>query len=234
MATLAQIRTQCRERADMTDSTFITDTELDSYINASIAELHDLLIAAYNEDYFMEEVQISATTSLTYDLPNGTNYSAAPKFYKLRGFDVKRGAGGDWATVKRFNFNRRNEQSVGTTLSVLGLPYLEYRLTGSKIRLNRTPDSGLIFRLFYYPAATVLVDDADEYDDINGFAEYVVVDCAIKMLNKEESDTQVLMVQKDSLRKRIEGMAKDRDVNEPESVTDIYAEDTEDTLFGRY
>lgn len=232
--TLAELKAQARQRSDMEDSTFVRDAELTAYINSSIAELHDLLIAAYNEDYYLEEVQFAATTSLTYDLPNGTNYSAAPKFYKLRGVDVKRGTGNDWATVKRFNFNRRNEQEIGTVLSAFGLPYLEYRLTGSKLRLNRTPDSGLTFRIFYYPVAQTLADDTDTFDDINGFAEYVIVDVAIKMLNKEESDVTVLMAQKEELKRRIEALAKDRDVNEPESVTDIYAEETETSLFGRY
>jgi hypothetical protein len=231
--TLAQIKAQCRQRADMEDSEFVGDAELTSYVNASLAELHDLLIAAYNEEYYMEEVQFVASSSLTYPLPNGTNYSAAQAFYKLRGVDVRSGTG-DWATVKRFNFNRRNEQQNSTASAVLGLPYLEYRLVGSNIRFNRTPDANLQFRLFYYPRAVTLVADGDVFDDINGFAEYVVVDTAIKMLNKEESDVSVLMAQKAALKARIESMAKDRDANEPESVTDIYAEDTEDTLFGRY
>lgn len=232
--TLAELKEQARQRADMEDSQFVQDPELTSYLNSSIAELHDLLIAAYNEEYYMEEVQFAATSSLDYDLPNGTNYSGAKKLYKLRGVDVQRGNGDDWATVKRFNFNRRNEQQLGVTLSAFGLPYLEYRLVGSKIRFNRTPDSGLNFRLFYYPTAQVLSSDSDSYDDINGFAEYVIIDTAIKMLNKQESDVSVLMAQKEALKKRIEAMAKDRDANEPESVTDVYAEETEASLFGRY
>lgn len=232
--TLAELKTQARQRADMEDSTFVTDAELVSYINSSIAELHDLLIAAYNEDYYLDEVQFTSTSSITYALPDGTNYSGASKFYKLRGLDVKSSAGDDWATVKRFNFNRRNEQEVGNVLAAYGLPYLNYRVVGSNVRFNRTPDANLTFRLFYYPVSQTLTADSDVFDDINGYAEYVVVDTAIKMLNKEESDVSVLMVQKDALRKRIEAMAKDRDVNEPESVTDIYAEETEATLFGRY
>jgi hypothetical protein len=231
--TLAELKTQIRERADMKESEFVEDSELTSYINASLAELHDLLIAAYNEEYFMEEVSFAATTSLVYDLPNGTNYSGAPAIYKLRGVDVRKG-NGDWATVKRFNFNKRNEQQNSVAWGMLGIPYLEYRLVGNKIRFNRTPDSGLMFRIFYYPQVTKLVDDNDSYDDVNGFSEYVVVDVAIKMLNKEESDVSPLMAQKMALKARIEAMAQNRDANEPESITDVYAEETENTIFGRY
>jgi hypothetical protein len=223
--TLAQIKTQCRERADMVNSLFVTNSELVSYINASIAELHDLLIAAFNEEYYMDEHTFSANGSaISFALP--------ATFYKLRGVDVRQGSG-EWATVKRFNFNRRNEAQQGSAYNIIGVPFLEYRIVGSNVRFNRIPDNNLNFRIFFYPKAQTLSADSDTYDDINGFVEYVVVDVAIKMLNKEESDTSVLLAQKAALKARIEGMAQNRDANEPESVTDVYAEDNEFVLYGR-
>lgn len=224
MITLGEIKTQARQRSDMENSEFVSDAELTAYINASLAELHDLLIASYNDDYVMNEHIFTSNSALQYDLPTD--------FYKLRGVDVRRGANGQWATVKRFNFNRRNEQQNAYAWNLLGLPYLEYRLVGSKIRFNRTPDTQLEFRLFYHPKVAKLVVDADSYDDVNGFAEYVVVDAAIKMMQKEESDVSVLMAQKEALKQRITAMAANRDANEPASVTDIYAEDTEITIIG--
>jgi len=224
MITLAELKTQARQRSDMENSEFVSDAELTSYVNASLAELHDLLIASYNDDYMMEENIFVSTESLTYDLP--------ADFYKLRGVDVRRGPTGQWATVKRYNFNRRNEQQNAYAWNLLGLPYIEYRLVGSQIRFNRTPDAQLQFRIWYHPKATKLVDNADNYDDVNGFAEYVVVDAAIKMMQKEESDVSVLMAQKEALRQRIMAMAANRDANESASVTDIYAEDTEITIIG--
>lgn len=225
MVTLGELKTQSRQRADMENNDFITDSELTFYINSSIAELHDLLIAAYCEDYVMNEHLFTSDAGLDYALP--------ADFYKLRGVDVRQN-GNIWATVKRFNFNRRNEQQNAFAWNMLGLPYLEYRLVGSNIRFNRTPDVNSQFRLFYYPVATKLVLDADEYDDVNQFSEYVVVDAAIKMMQKEESDVSVLMAQKEALRKRIIDMAANRDANEPASVTDIYAEDAELYIIGRY
>lgn len=232
MVTLLELKTRARQRADMVSSQFVTDAELTDYINASIAELHDLLIGSYNEDYFMEEVQFTATTAIEYPLPDGTNYSGAPKFYKVRGVDIQVTAQ-DWVTVKRFNFNRRNEDQTRFAWNLLGQPYMEYRLVGSNIRFNRTPNSNTIFRIFYHPVAPVLALDADEYDDQNQYAEYVVVDAAIKMLNKEESDTSVLLAQKEALKKRITDMAQNRDANEPETVTDIFAEDMDTFWTGR-
>lgn len=225
MITLAQLKTQSRDRADMAESQFVSDSELVSYINASIAELHDLLISAYNEDYVMEDYEFTADgTNFEFDLP--------ADLYKLRGVDV-RYDNDIWSTVKRFNFNRRNESQNTVTWQVLGLPYLEYRLVGNRIRFNAIPDANTDFRLFYNPKAETLAVDADQYDDINGFAEYVIVDAAIKMLNKEESDVSVLMAQKEALKQRITSMAQNRDANEPESVSDIYAEDMDSYWVGR-
>lgn len=226
MITLAELKQQSRQRSDMENSEFVSDAELTQYINSSLAELHDLLIAAYNEDYVMEEYIFSATDAIEYVLP--------ANFYKLRGVDLRTGPDGQWSTVKRFNFNRRNEQQNAFTWNLLGLPYMEYRLVGNKVRFNRTPDLNMQFRLFYYPKATKLVLDTDVYDDVNQFSEYVVVDAAIKMMQKEESDVSVLLAQKEALRQRIIAMAANRDANEPASVTDIYSEDTEITLVGRY
>lgn len=222
---LEEIRLQSRQRSDMVESQFVGDSELNSYINASLAELHDLLIAAYNEEYYMNSVEFdSATDTIEYDLPDGTNYSAAPKFYKLRGVDCRVNSN-EWSTVKRFNFNRRNEDVNNFAWNLIGVPYMEYRIVGSKVRFNRVPDANASFRLWYHPVATVLVNDSDVFDDINGYVEYAIVDCAIKMLQKQEDDVTVLMAQKEALRQRIITMAQNRDANEPESVSDIYAED---------
>lgn len=224
MITLAELKTQSRQRADQENSDFIEDDELRGYINASLAELHDLLIAAYNEDYVMSEYVFASNGGQSYALP--------ADFYKLRGVDIRRGSTGQWATVKRFNFNRRNEQQNAYAWNMLGLPYMEYRLVGSNIRFNGTPDTSLQFRIFYYPAATKLVNDSDSYDDVNQYAEYVVIDAAIKMMQKEESDVSVLMAQKEAMRQRIIAMAAGRDANEPASITDVYAEDSDIIVVG--
>ena len=55
----------------------------------------------------------------------------------------------------------------------------------------------------------------------------MIVDAAIKMLNKEESDVTVLQQHKAELKRRIEEVANNRDANNPQSVSDIYAENVD-------
>jgi hypothetical protein len=226
MVTLEQLKIEARQRADMENSDFVSDSELTSYINGSLAELHDLLIAAYCEEYVMNEQLITTTT-------NQLKYALPADFYKLRGVDVKTNVGDGWSTVKRFNFNRRNQASNTYAFDLLGLPYLEYRLVGSNILLNRIPSPTTTLRLWYYPKVVKLVADSDTFDDVNGYAEYVILDAAIKMKEKEESDVRVLAGQKQAMKQRIEAMAQNRDANEPESVSDVYAEESDVVFIGR-
>jgi hypothetical protein len=80
--TLLQLKDRSRQRADMENSEFVTDAELTIYINGSIAELHDLLVASYGSDYFL--------SSTTFSTVAGTeSYSLPADFYKLMGVDVQ-------------------------------------------------------------------------------------------------------------------------------------------------
>lgn len=221
--TLVELRTQSRQRADMENSNFVSDSELNNYINNSIAELHDILIQAYDSDYYIETSEFQTVSDQQdYDLPTD--------FYKLRGVDVKLN-NDDFVTVRKFNFNERNRFDAFVIWDFLGAPAIRYRLLGSKIRFTPKPDKEVTVRLWYVPLATKLVNDTDSLDDFNAYSEYVIVDAAIKMMQKEESDVTVLLAEKAALKRRIEEAANNRDAARPSSISDIYNEN--DDLFFR-
>lgn len=218
--TLAQLKTRARNRADMTNSQFVDESELTDYINASIAELHDVLIQAYGSDYYIDETTFQTTVNQAkYDLP--TN------FYKLRGVDAKVN-GTRYLTLEQFNFNERNLFEDFGIWDLNGAATIRYRLLGSQIMFTPVPDRSVEIRMFYIPNAQVLVDDADVLMDFNQYAEYVIVDAAIKMLAKEESDTSVFMAQKAGLLDRITKASQNRDASKPASISDVHAEDNEE------
>lgn len=222
--TLLELRTQARQRADQEDSTFVTDSELTSYVNSSIAELHDILVQAYGSDYFLAE------TSFT-TVADQNSYSLPADFYKVRGVDIRLN-GSDWFTIRKFKFNERNKYSDFGAWTLLGVSAARYRVMGSNIRFTPSPDGAYEVKLWYVPVATKLVADTDELSDYNAYSEYVIVDAAIKMMLKEESDASSLYQIKRDLKKRIEEAANNRDASEPESVTDIYAQNA-DYFFNR-
>lgn len=222
--TLAQLKSQARDRADMTNSQFVSDSELVNYINGSVAELHDLLIAAYDNDYFI--------TEYTFNTVSGTDSYALPNdFYKLRGIDSKIGTD-QWFTLQPFNFNERNSKNDLVAYLAYGNNF-RYRIIGSEVVFSPVPQGIYSIKLWYIPVATKLTSDSDTLNDINQFSEYVIVDAAIKMANKEETDVSVLAAQKAELRRRIEVMAQNRNADKSESISDIYAENLDYLWYSR-
>jgi len=217
--TLQELRSQSRDRADMKHSQFVTDSELNDYINASIAELHDILIQAYGEEYSVKSSTFTTSGSAeSYAL---STIIADNDFYKLKGIDAQLN-GNLWTTLYPFNFNERNKYQTTGQFSYLGVTSLRYRIVGSNVNFTPTPDNGTAMRIWYSPVATKLTQDTDQLDDLNQYAEYVVVDAAIKMLQKEESDVSVLFAQKQALKRRIEEAANNRDAAMGESISDVY------------
>jgi len=213
---LLELRTQARQVADMEDNEFISDTELNNYINFAIAELHDILVSSYGEDYFLNEISGQTVSNTNaYDLPSD--------FYKLKGVDVKLN-GSDYASLNQFNFNERNKYEDFGSWTLLGISNIRYRVMGNKIRFTPTPDANVDYRLWYIPKATKLVADEDTLDDINQYSDMIILSAAIKMLMKEESDTTALSNEKMRIISRIEEDSKNRNAGDAESISDVYAE----------
>ncbi len=214
--TLAEIRTLAKDRANMEHSDFIEDSVWNQYINDSLAELHDLLVETYADDYYINEFDFTTTSGVK-------TYAVPADFYKVRGVDAL--LSGTWVDLHKFNFNKRNQDTTSNQLIFHALSNLRYRLMGANIMFSREPDANTQCKLWYTPKSVVLVDDLDSFEDINGYIEYVVIDSAMKALIKEESDVQELMAVKQAMKTRLQTMAANRDANEPESVSDVYDQD---------
>lgn len=219
LVTLAELKRRARERADMENSDFIGDEELTTYVQKSAQELYDLLIKS-SEDYAISTSSIALVASQdAYDLPED--------FYKLLGVDVQL-SNSKWRPLKKFMFAERNNGSWGnlTSLRVAGP---RYRLRGNSLVLSPIPTSSLQARIWYAPLMPALAADDDTFQDQNGFDEYIVVDAAIKMKSKEESDVSELLVAKKALKERIEAMAANRDQGAASRIVDT---DEDDGSFG--
>lgn len=215
---LGQVRLASQQRSDMVNSNFVTTQEWNSYINQSYTELYDMLIQVYGDEYYVAQYSFTTTAGTfpaLYDLPDD--------FYKLMGVDLAIGnTSNGWLTLKKFSFISRNQYIYGNTpVSFLGVLNLRYRLVGSQIELVPMPSAGQSVRLWYIKRPLVKVADNDILDGISGWSEYIIVDAAIKAMQKEESDVSVLMAQKMALRQRIESAASNRDAGEPEVVSDL-------------
>jgi hypothetical protein len=189
--------------------------EVNGYINASLAELYDLLIQKYGNNYFVTSFKVYTDGARdTFALPSD--------FYKLLGVDlIFNNSPQGRITLRPYNFADRNRfvyPNVQVTFGIMS--NLRYRLEGSNVKFIPLPASNQAMELWYIPRITYLALDTDTADGVSGWLEYVVVDAAIKCLQKEESDVTVLMAQKQALIKRIEEAAENRDAGFPATVND--------------
>lgn len=212
---LSDLRTAARQRADMVNSQFILDAELNSYINQSYFELYDLLVQNYGENYFIATPYTFTTdgTSEFYPLP--------VDFYKLAGLSVKVfGSVATYIPLRQGSFGDMQRLSGVNNQAVIGLNNLIYALNANNLWLAPIPQAGQTLRMFYVPRLTQLVLDTDIVDGVSGWTEYIICDAAIKCLQKEESDVSVLGMEKSALIKRIEDASSNRDISSPCTVSD--------------
>tara|TARA_R110001583_G_scaffold7573_2_gene37427 strand:- start:1196 stop:1858 length:663 start_codon:yes stop_codon:yes gene_type:complete len=211
----------------MEGSTFVSDTEVIGYINVAMAEIHDILVDRY-EDYYVESKQYT----LPADNPGALPLSAGSDkpFYKALGVDFN--TGGTTYRLRRFSFQERNVYNSPAMVAGRVTNTL-YAIQGAEIKFIPSPTVSGTATLWYVPEAQQFSTTESEYMAKTiqskapavafGYEEYVVVDAAIKCLQKEESDVQMLMVQKQQLKERIENAASNRDQGEPTAITDSRA-----------
>jgi len=212
--TLLSLRTQARQRADKVNSGYILDSELNQYINNSAAELYDLLVGAYGNDYYMKTYTFQVNnTDREYPLPSD--------FYKLEGIDLYINPS-RFITLKQFMFNERGRYQDGSNwAAIVAIQGPRYHLKNNVIEFNPSPPGQYKMNMFYVPELPEMILDTDTFDGINGWEEYIIVDAAIKMLQKEESDVSVFLAQKAALKERINTMAENRDIGHSFVVNDV-------------
>lgn len=197
MTTLLQLRDRCKQESDNVNSSFITDAEWTTYINASYQELYGLITTAFGNDYFTQTPAGGYTLVTT----GTTQFYALPAdFFKMLGVDVQISAPDFWVTLKPFNMSERNRLGIANT---------------------QIPAAGQTIRLLYVPRMTALVADVDSMDGVNGWEEYIVIDAAMKALAKEESDVSVLMARKQAILDRLNSEVEARDAGMPGTVSDV-------------
>lgn len=230
---LGAIRLAAQQRADRVNSQFVSLPEWNFFINQAMFELYDLLITSY-EDYFIAP-PVSFTSdgqTFLYPLPDGitafnnqAGQSFVPSpFYKLYGVDLAiNTANNGYVTINKFNFIDRNTFIYPNTASTIyGVFNLRYRLIGNQIEFIPTPSAGQNIRLWYIPRMQQLLQDTDvTTQGISGWIQYVIIRAAKYALDKEESDTSTLTQELAYLAKRIEETSVNRDVGQPDTISNV-------------
>lgn len=220
--TVANVILQAQQRCDRVNSNFITQQEWTSYSNESYKELYDLLIQKFGNDYFIATPYTYTTSGTVDSVTQASTYPLPNDFYKLMGAEVALNPAdpNSWVTIRKFEFIQRNLWNFPNVYTFYGVTNLRYRLNGSNLFIVPIPSSGQTLRIWYAPRPNQLLNPTDTLDMVSGWEEYIITDICIKAMAKEESNTDVFMAQKAALKQRIEEAAENRDIGEPETVSD--------------
>lgn len=224
--TLTNLLAAVRSRADMVGSTFVDDTtELTRWINEEAAELHDLVVSRFEDQFTILSSNLAVSSGNTISL---SSLAAGAPFYKMRGLDV---LDGKWCEVAPFAFNERNRTGSG-------LRGIRYRLIGASIYLTPTDAATGTYRLWYIPGFVDLVNPGDTLDYPENWHEFVISGAAAKALAKEESDPRVQQGLKEASRQRILASASNRDAGRRMRIEDVrsgpYGDDDDDSTWDWY
>lgn len=216
IASLGYLRLQAQERADMVNSEFLSLTEWNRIITQSCKQLYDILMSKYGDEYYLQKTY-TWTTSGADQL-----YPFPADFYKSFLVEVALNPNdpNSWVTLRQYQRIQQNLWNYPNVYTFYGITNLRYRFTGNNLQLVPISQAGQTVRMWYAPRPATLMADTDTFDGISGWEEYVIVRSAIKACIKEETDCADLKQELSDLEARIEAIAENRNVGEPQTVSD--------------
>lgn len=214
LVTLADLTSQVRFHADMPSASdqFVSDSQIETVIDASYAEFYDLLISPAGWSYFTTpDAGVTVSGTQAYALPDD--------FYKMSGVDVVLG-GGITMTAQALPFVERNRFNVLPWATYPYGPPARYIVIGAEVWFYPLPNGVTNFTLWYIPKATRNAGSPSAtYDFVSGWQEFVVFDAVCKLLSKEQNDLSYPMARRAELKQRIIEASADRDVGTPPRVS---------------
>lgn len=212
---LANLRAEVRDRADIENSDHITDAQVDRYINQSGAALHAMLVE-HCEDEFVE--LFSGTTDAASggitSISLNTEAEVTAGAYKILGVEVT--TNGVRSELSRWNWKSRPALLAD---GVSGPPHF-YRWVSYTVQIIPSVPTATPYVIAAIPPYVDLAEDDDTLDGRDGWEEWIVWDAAIKAMVKEETDTREAVAERDRVLLRIKSQMKKRDFAHPHRVVD--------------
>lgn len=212
-ALLSDLKTQILALCDQPGYGFITSPELTFIVNDSYSELYDLVVAKM-EDYFTVNSTFTIVSSDDgYNLPVG--------IYKLRGVEKQFNGPNNYVSLRRFMFADRNKWNNTAGVFIGGFCDVCYDWVGGRIKIIPAGNAAGNYQYWYVPSCPILVNDSDSIlYELQRWSAYIVIDSAIRILTKEETSADYLIIRKNELIARINASAMNRDAGNVERITD--------------
>jgi hypothetical protein len=220
--TLEQVLVRVRQKANVENVTqFVTEAELTDMTNQSLAEWYDMIrLTTFGGQYYRSTYAITTVgTQGTYALPTD--------FLNLLSVDCFLTPGASTTSMVRsarpYQEEQRNMFRYWPVGGWLVSNPIFYQLQGPNISFIPTPQSAFQVNLNYTPTAPVLVSATDSFDSINGLDEWIVIDVAIKVLQKGNKSERIAQLSPYLMRQeaRIKSTVGQRDQYGTETVHDV-------------
>jgi hypothetical protein len=220
--TVGNLRLECQQRVDRVNFDNITTQEWNSMISQSYKELYDIIIQKFGCDYYIAPPVTYLTTGQIDPITQAQTFPLPVDFYKLMRCEVALNPNdpNSWITLKEFSAIQANLWNYPNQYTFYGITNLRYRVWGNNLQIVPIAEQGSTLRIWYSPLPNQLINDTDTLAAIAGYEEYIVADVCIKALAKTEEPVEVFAAQKGALLVRIESAAQNRNVGEPQTVSD--------------
>jgi hypothetical protein len=175
-----ELTTYTRQRLGIEQNLAIADTELQMYLNMSLANLDMILCNTYNDYKITTYLATAGATSNLIPLP--------PDFLKLRAVDY--GSPAAWVTVYGFGLQERNHfnNPIGNMFAPYGnTAARKVRVMGNNIVIEPQNIASGNYQIWYTPKYKNLVNPTDDLPtdmDTQGWIEYAVASSGVKIYNK--------------------------------------------------
>jgi len=202
--TLAQMRTDLRWQADQLGVTLRTvDLDLNRILNQSIQRLREFVSEQGWPIYLTPKTGVLVVgPTPPYAFGSIDMVGFLPAVVHVFHLDVT--VNGQVLTVPQIPFEARNDyQGVfgpTPTGSTQSIPVGFFRLNNS-LGICPPPQSAYPYTLWYMGLAADLVADADTFDGIAGWEEWLTWDCLVKLLvrDRDPGPYQMAVVERDRL-----------------------------------
>lgn len=214
---LSELKAAVRSLADQPVGGIITDEELVRFINQGAGKLYRQLCAKWQND-FVTSAQLTASV----------DHVALPTdFHVLLRAECL--VGGAWLTMHSFGWEDAGTPAPYSFVNTYNTAQ-SYQRRGTDLYLRPSPAPYPTVRIFYIPntwaktaggvAKAKLEDPTDTIEGVIGFEELIVIEAAIKCLQKEESSVTDLVRERERLYQLVESEADNRDVGAPRVAQD--------------
>jgi len=243
---LSDLTTRALRAADQEYGGPVSAAEVKERMLSALRKLYDKLIAARGQEYYRTTVELNTVSGqAVYPLPEdfykllslSANRTAVlatgGSGYQDGVFRVAdSGASEGWALLRPYEMLEEH--------NLLGRPSALpaescYRLRGTQetsgtaealtgsdeLEIRPCPTSSWTLRLNYIPVAYTTPGTGDLYvNGVNGFEDWAVYKVAIYCAQKEQNDTSELRAEFQEEDRRLDQMAKSRDLGSPERIVD--------------